>query len=78
MSRRHLQDVLYVAATGLSRSNCVDAVSECDFSRRFSKFDYHFNFGIKSVHMKWLVILRIGDKSYSVETYRAHIDKIPR
>jgi hypothetical protein len=65
--RRHLQDVLYVAATCLPRSNCVDALSKRNFSRSFLKFNYDFHFRIKSVHVKGLMILRIGDKSNRTE-----------
>ena len=68
--RRHLQDVLYVAATCLPRSNCVDALSKRNFSRSFVKFNYDFHFRIKSVHVKGFMILRIGDKSGPIRPYR--------
>jgi hypothetical protein len=66
---RDLQDVFHIGATCIPRSNRVGAVSQSDLSSAFPKFNNGFDLGIKPVDMNRLVILRIRDKSNSIEPY---------
>lgn len=65
----HLQDVLHVAAARIARSNRVRTASQGHLSCSLTKFYYRLDLGVKSMHMNRLVILRVCNKSNTVEPY---------
>ena len=63
----HTQNVFYIASARVGGSNRVRAGGQSHLSRGLTEFYYNLNFGIESMHMNRLVILRVSDKSNSVE-----------
>ena len=76
MIRCNLQNMLHIAATCISRSNCIVALSQRNLSSGFPQLNNYFHFGIKAMGVSRFMILRVSDKSNSLKSNRAHILKI--
>jgi hypothetical protein len=77
MLRGYLQDMLYVAATGVSWPYGIAAACLSNFSARAAaKFYDNLSLCIEPVHMARLVVFRIRNKSNTVKPNRAHANRI--
>lgn len=69
VGRCNSQHMLNIAAACSRGSNRVRAIGKCYFSNGLAEFNNRFDFRIESVYVNGLVILRIRDKSNSLEPY---------
>lgn len=72
MSSSYLENVPNVPTACIGRTNSIVPRGQVHFARAFSEFKDCFRLRIEPMHMHRNMVLRISDKSNSLEPYGAH------